>query len=77
MTHRPVYTDQQLAKAILDGKLRGYTGTNWFGVTEFYGQRNVERPHNFPSARRVYDVTLDNNGGKPFRTETETVRIIA
>jgi hypothetical protein len=71
------YTDQQLTQAITDGKLRGYTGTNWFGVTEFHGQHDAEHPHRFPSVRRVYDVTLDNNGGKPFRTETDTVRILA
>lgn len=76
MATHPVVTDHQLAEAISRGKLRGYTATNWFGVTAFHGQRDDSRPHNFPAVRRVYDVTLDNNGGKAFRTEVDTVRIL-
>lgn len=77
MTNHPEYTDEQLTQAVAAGKLRGYTASNWFGVTAFHGQRDESRPHNFPAVRRVYDVTLDNNGGKPFRTEVDTVQIIA
>ncbi|UCA22860.1 hypothetical protein [Mycobacterium kansasii] len=75
-TDRQLYTDQQLTQATADGKLRGYTATNWFGVTTFHGQRNEQRPHNFPPVRRIYDVTLDNNGGKPFRATIDTIRIL-
>lgn len=76
MSKETIYTDQQLTEAIAEGKLRGYTATNWFGVTAFHGQHDEQRPHNFPAVRRVYDVTLDNNGGKPFRATIDTIRIL-
>ena len=76
MTIHPTYTDEQLAQAVTDGELRGYTATNWFGVTAFHGQHDEQRPHNFPAVRRVYDVTLDNNGGKQFRATIDTIRIV-
>jgi hypothetical protein len=72
------YTDQELRQAVADGTLRAYTATQWFGVTTFHGQRDEKaRPYLcLLVPRRVYDVTLDNNGGTPFRAQVDHVRIV-
>ena len=46
-------------------KLRIYTATNWFGVTEVLG---------YDHAKKTVTVLSDDNGGKPFVVEVDMSR---